>query len=158
MMGSGLKKRTGSYVSGAIGAFAGALLGAVIWALCLILDYKAGIIALAVLIGWLIRKGYELLRGNVGRGKGMILMSAVILSVTVGTIGAHVTMLAQMIGTGELPGLAYGDIPMAMVAMLNEDPEFVSAVFHEVLVGLVFGGLGALIIPECDEEKSQEQN
>ena len=134
------QERTGSYGLGAVGAFLGAALGAVVWALVLVLGYVASIVGL--LIGWLAEKGYELLRGRKGWGKVVILIFAVIFGVAVGTIGAYVVVLAQMIGAGELPGLAYGDIPAMLFMMVTQDAEFLAAVVKDSLMGLFFAGLG----------------
>lgn len=134
------RERTGSYALGAVGAFLGAALGAVVWALVLVWGYVASIVGL--LIGWLAEKGYELFRGRKGWGKVLVLALAIIFGVAVGTVGAYVAVLAQMIGAGELPGLAYGDIPAMLILMITEDPEFLGAVVKDCLMGLFFAGLG----------------
>lgn len=133
------QNRTGSYVSGTIGALLGAVLGAAVWALVLFIGYVASIVGL--LIGWLSNKGYDLLGGRKGKGKVAILIVAVIFGVLLGTIAADVISIAQMISSGELAGATYADIP-AVLAFVFEDPEYISATTSNVLMGLLLAGIG----------------
>lgn len=135
-----VQEDTGSYVRGAFGALVGALLGGVVWALVLMMGYVASIVGL--LVGWLSDRGYRLLKGKNGKGKIAILIVSIVFGVVVGTIGADVITLLQMIGNGELPGIAAGDIPVLLMAMLAEDAEYRSFVLRNIGTGLLFAGLG----------------
>lgn len=131
---------TGSYFQGAVGAFLGATLGAVAWAIVLYFGFVASLLGL--LIGWLSEKGYTLLKGRQGKGKVVILILAIIFGVLLGTIAPDVVGLAQMIGSGELPEYAFGDIPFLLIWLLQVDSEYRGAVVGNILMGLVFAGLG----------------
>ncbi len=131
---------TGSYVSGAIGAFLGAILGAVVWAVVLYLGYVASLVGL--LIGWLAEKGYTMLKGRQGKGKVVILILAIIFGVLLGTIVPDVITLAQMISSGELLGYSFVDIPMLLVYLLQIEPEYLRATLSNGGLGLLFAALG----------------
>ena len=60
------EERTGSYVTGFIGALIGAMIGAIVWAFVLYQGYVASLVGL--LIGFLADKGYDLLKGKQGKG------------------------------------------------------------------------------------------
>ena len=130
---------TGSYATGALGAFLGATIGAIVWALVLLLGYVASIVGFV--IGWLAEKGYMLLKGKNGKAKILILILAIVFGVVAGTIAADAMSLAGMISNGELPGWTMADIP-EMLLILAEDAEYVGATVKNVLMGLLFAALG----------------
>lgn len=134
---------TGSYATGAIGAFLGATVGAVVWAVVLLLGYVASIVGFV--IGWLAEKGYSVLKGKNGKAKIVILVLAIIFGVVAGTIAADAMSLAQMINNGELPGWTMGDIPQ-MLLILLEDGEYVAATAKNILLGLLFAALGVFAL------------
>ena len=129
-----------SYLTGTVGALLGTVIGAVVWALVLKMGYVASIVGL--LIAFLAVKGYDLLHGKQGKGKLLILLVCVVSGVVLGTFGAYTYELMEMIGSGELPGMSYSDIPM-LWSILLEDSEFVSAAVKDILMGLLFAALGA---------------
>lgn len=134
------EQRTGSYGTGALGAFVGAAIGAVVWALVLNLGYVASIVGL--LIGWLAEKGYTLLKGKQGKGKIAILIGAIVFGVVMGTLASDVITLVGMINSGELYGVAYGDIPDFILYMLSTNSEYLTATLANVGMGLLFAALG----------------
>lgn len=134
------EESTGSYVTGALGALLGSAIGAVAWAIVLNMGYVASLVGL--LIGWLADKGYNLLRGKQGKAKIAILILAIIFGVLLGNILADVFTLVSMINGGELPGFTYGDIPGLIMELLAVDAEYRGAVLSNVLIGLLFAGLG----------------
>ena len=137
-------QRTGSYASGALGAFLGAALGAVVWAIVLYAGYVASIVGL--LIGWLANKGYDLLKGKQGKGKVVILILAIIFGVLLGTLAVDAVSLAQMIDMGQFPGFTYGDIPLMILALFAESPEYTSATLGNIGLGLLFAALGVFAL------------
>ena len=134
----------GSYVQGLIGALGGAALGAVVWAFVLLGGYVASLVGL--LIGWLAEKGYNLLHGKQGKGKVAILILAIVFGVLLGTLGADVIYLAQMIGNGELIDVTYGDIPGMILGTLIYDAEYRGAILSNSAMGLLFAGLGVFAL------------
>lgn len=133
----------GSYGAGLLGALLGAGLGAVVWALVLLAGYVASLVGL--LIGFLAEKGYNLLQGKKGKGKLAILIIAIVAGVVLGTLGAEAFTLASMIKNGEVY-LTYGEIPGVLIMLLQEDPQFVSAISSNILMGLLFAGLGVFAL------------
>ena len=130
----------GNYITGLLGAFAGSALGAVLWAVVLSLGYVASVCGLV--IGWLAERGYSLCRGKQGKGKVVILILAVIFGVLLGNFGYDAFTLATMIWDGELPGYALADIPFMIRILFETSPEYVSATVKNIVLGLVFAGLG----------------
>lgn len=138
------EERKGSYLMGLVGALLGSAVGAVLWAIVLNMGYVASLVGLV--IGWLAEKGYDLLKGKQGKAKVLILILAVVFGVLLGTFGADAMTLAGMIGGGELPGFAYGDIPVLIMALLMEEADYARAVVGNILMGLLFAGLGVLAL------------
>lgn len=139
-----IEEDTGNYLTGTLGALLGAAIGAVVWALVLNAGYVASLVGL--LIGWLADKGYNLCKGKQGKGKVAILIVAIVLGVVLGTLGADVMTLASMISSGELYGFTYGEIPMLMMLLLQEDTGYLSATISNIGTGLLFAGLGVFFI------------
>lgn len=134
----------GSYLTGTLGALLGATLGAVVWALVLLGGYVASLVGL--LIGWLSEKGYTLLKGKQGKGKIAILILAVIFGVLLGTFAADVFTIIGMINDGSIETLTYGDIPGFLFMLLLNDSEYCSATVSNILMGLLFAGLGVFAL------------
>lgn len=131
---------TGSYMTGTLGALLGAVLGAVVWALVLTGGYIASFVGF--IIGWLAEKGYNLLRGKQGKGKIAILIIAVIFGVLLGTFAGDALELVGMISSGEILDATYGDIPLMILYLLIVDSEYLAGTAGNVLLGLLFAGLG----------------
>lgn len=129
---------TGSYLTGSLGALLGALLGAIPWALVMYLGYFAS--ALGLLIGWLSKKGYELLHGKNGIGKLIIVILFSLLGVVAGCFGSDLLTMAVEISKG-VPGVTYSDIP-ALFGLLFADSEYVSYFLQNLALGGVFAILG----------------
>lgn len=134
----------GSYLLGTVGALLGSSLGAVLWAIVLNMGYVASLVGLV--IGWLAEKGYNLLKGKQGKAKVLILIIAIVFGVLLGTFGADAFTLVGMINDGEMGGLTMGDIPMIISVLLAEDAEYRSAVMSNILMGLLFAGLGVFAL------------
>ena len=139
-----VEEDTGNYLTGTLGALGGAVLGAVVWALVLNAGYVASLVGL--LIGWLADKGYNLCKGRQGKAKVAILILAIVFGVVLGTLGADVMTLTQMMAQGQLPGFTFGDIPLFIAALLAEDAEYRTATLSNVGMGLLFAALGVFFI------------
>lgn len=131
---------TGNYLTGTIGAFLGAAVGSVLWAVVLYVGYVASVVGLA--IGFLAEKGYNLLKGRQGKAKVFILILAIIFGVLLGNFASDAITLATMISGGELPGFGYVDIPALIVVLLLGEAEYLSATIGNILMGLLFAALG----------------
>lgn len=138
------EEATGSYGMGLLGALLGSAVGAVLWAIVLNMGYVASLVGLV--IGWLAEKGYNLLHGKQGKAKVAILIVAIIFGVLLGTFAADAITLAGMIGNGELPGFALGDIPGVILILLADDADYRTAMMSNILMGLLFAGLGVFAL------------
>ena len=130
----------GSHLTGFLGALAGGLLGAVVWAVVLLLGYVASIVGL--LIGFLAEKGYNLAKGKQDKSKIAVLVIVIVLSVLVGTFAADAISLAQMISSGELYEYTYSEIPLLILFLAMNDAGYMTATLSNMGMGLLFAGLG----------------
>ena len=135
---------TGSYLTGAVGAFLGAIVGAVVWALVLSMGWVIALVGLV--IGFLAKKGYELFKGKQGKGKIAILIIAIIFGVLLGTIGPDIFYCVQMVATGEWGDVAYLDIPLVIFYTMLYDSEYLTATLYNGGMGLLFAFLGAFAL------------
>jgi uncharacterized membrane protein YeaQ/YmgE (transglycosylase-associated protein family) len=99
-----------------------------------------------LLIGWLAEKGYNLLKGKQGKGKIVILVIVIILGVILGTFAADAIAVAQLISETEDAVVTYADIPAFILALLMTDAEYQSATISNILMGLLFAGLGVFAL------------
>ena len=131
---------TGTVGAGIIGALLGALLGAIPWAILLYLGYYAAVAGL--LIGWLSKKGYELLRGKRCKAKLYIVIIASVLSVLVGNLAVDYYSVISLIRDGLLPELTYGDAFPSLLYLFSVDDAYRTATLSNVGLGLLFALLG----------------
>ncbi len=142
---------TGSIGAGIVGAVLGALVGAIPWAILLYLGYFAAIVGL--FIGWLSKKGYELLHGKHCKAKLFIVIIASILGVFVGNFAADFFSLFGLIRDGLLPELTYGDIFPALLYLLSTDDSYMTTTITNLFLGLFFALLGLLgLIKDINSE------
>lgn len=134
--------KQGSVLTGAVGALAGALIGAVPWAIA----YYSGwfLAILGLLIGFLSQKGYELLNGKENKAKGIIIIFTTIIGVIVATLAGIV--FTVKIGWSEELGytLSLADSFRIVFSMLAENTEGILIdVIKDIVLGLLFAFLGA---------------
>lgn len=137
------EKKSGSYLTGTLGALLGALIGSILWAVVLGFGYVASVVGLV--IGWLAGKGYDLLHGKQGKGKVAILIVAVIFGVALGTLLPDMYTVFGMIRDGELP-IAVTDIPAFLIYLMRMDSEYLTGVLTNGGMGLLFAALGTYTI------------
>ena len=90
----------GSVVKGLIGALVGAILGGIVWGAVGLLTQRVFAL-LGLLLGFLVVKGYELLKGREGAVKLVIVIICVILSVVIGEAIYEIGMIE--IEYGKMP-------------------------------------------------------
>lgn len=137
------QERTGSYLRGFVGAILGAALGAVVWGIVLMVGYIAS--AVGLLIGWLAGKGYDLLKGKQGKGKVAILALAVICGVVLGTMFAALFAAIKTVLEIGSPYATISDVPEIM-GVVFANSEFWAAAVKDILIGLLFAGLGVFVM------------
>lgn len=125
---------TGSYLPGAVGAFLGALGGAVVWAIGMVIGFVTSVFGL--LIGFLAEKCYTLFHGKNGKGKIAILLVAIVFGVLAGSFAAEVISVVRDLE------FTVGDSVDLVITLLQAEPEVRSVFIKNVLIGLLFAGLG----------------
>ena len=130
---------TGSYALGFLGALAGAVLGAIPWAVALYFGFFVSM--LGFVIGYLAQKGYELANGRIGKGKIAIVIVTAFIGVILGNVFSDVMILGSMIRTGEFPGATFADLPTLM-GLAYTDVEYMKEFFINLALGFVFALLG----------------
>ena len=131
------------HLLGAVGAFLGAILGAIPWA---IVSLAGWFVAwLGFLIGFLSKKGYELLGGKIGKQKIWIVCIASVFGVIFGSILSDFLDFGQLIYNGEITGVTYSDIPQLYIYWIS-DFEVLRSVLMTMGIGLFFGLLGIFSI------------
>lgn len=134
-----LAEDTGSYALGFLGSLAGAVLGAIPWAVALYFGFFASM--LGFIIGYLAQKGYDLARGRMGKGKIVIVIITALLGVILGNVFSDVMIIGSLIRSGEFPGATFADLPTLM-GLVYSDVEYLKAFFINLALGFVFALLG----------------
>lgn len=147
------KASLANYLSGGLGAFLGASLGAIPWAILRYFGLFASI--LGTLIGYLALKGYEVLQGPRSKGKVVIIIMAAIFGIFLGTLISDVLSLHSLIKSGELYGATVASIPEIIMTSYR-DPAFLKEIAMDLVLSLVFAimGLWGTIRSILEETKS----
>lgn len=133
----------GSYGSGFVGALLGGVLGSVVWGLVMTLGYLASVVGL--LIGFLAERGYRLLHGRNGKGKLVILIVVIILSVILGTfLGECGIVYRALQEEGLTPALS--ELPGFLALFIEIEPAVKREVLANLGLGLLFALLGTYYI------------
>jgi len=127
------------YLRGSVGAFLGAVVGAIPWAIVFKWGWFVG--WLGLVIGFCAKKGYEIFGGKKGNGKIGIVCGATIFGVITGNLLPDLFEFALMIYRGEIIGAAYSDIPSLYIDWIRYN-ELLSFTLRNLGLGLVFGILG----------------
>lgn len=126
-------KSQGNMVTGIIGAVLGGIIGAIPWAFAVYNGWFVGIFGL--LIAFAAKKGYELLKGKESKAKAVVIILVAIFSVVVAELGGWVFSLIMEGGT-LMESLEY------FFFVLSIDGELQTRVISNLLLGLLFAGLG----------------
>ncbi len=86
-----IQEPEGNIITGIIGAFFGAIVGAALFAIVSYAGYISGWVA--ILTVFCVRKGYDLLHGRKGKIRTAIIIIFLLLSVVFGTIAGEAVML-----------------------------------------------------------------
>jgi len=143
-----------NYLRGALGAFLGALVGAVPWAVV----YSLGMFTawLGLLIGIAAKKGYELFGGKKGGGQIAIICGAVVFAILLGNLLPDLFDFARLIYKGEIEGASYSDIPSLYISWVKFNDLFLP-ILKNLGLGLIFGliGMGSLFRKMSAEMKPE---
>lgn len=138
---------------GILGAVLGGIVGAIPWAVAYYFNWFFA--AIGVLIGFCAKKGYELLGGKVCRAKTVVICIVTVLSACVGQFAGEGMALASLIKSGEV-ALSYGDIPQAIIYLLINDADYLSAVVKNLCLGVVFALVGVFCILRASNKEHKD--
>lgn len=125
----------GNMLTGIIGAVLGGIIGAIPWAIASFNGWFVG--WLGFLIGLAAKKGYELLKGKECKAKAVVIILVSILSVVLAEFaGWTVAFMMEVEGATVMEGLQF------TLYFLSADPEIQSSFIGNIVLGLVFAGLG----------------
>lgn len=139
------------YGRGFFGGLLGGIVGAIPWAIVYYLGYFVG--WLGLLIGFTVKKGYELLGGKPGRAKFWIILLITLLAVAFGQLLGDGIELAKAIADGDLPLFTYSQIPGLIIDSLIIDSDYLRATLLNFVIGVIFAMLGIFgILREVKQE------
>lgn len=127
-----MEKKDNGYLIGTIGAIIGGLVGTIPWVLCYVYANMMYSI-LALLIGIGAFKGYEILKGKMGKPVPVIITVVSIVCVTLATL----VVIPHLLLINE-----YGKTSMEAFKLLYAFDEFKSAIIQDYVYSLLFTGLG----------------
>lgn len=133
------KQKQGSVAKGTLGAFAGAIIGAIPWTIVSCLGYFVAF--LGFVIGIASKKGYEMLGGKETKAKGF----AILASTIVGVILAESVAIMISIGilaTQEGYYLGIAEIVFTFIYGLANDSSALAGVLGNIALGVLFAILG----------------
>lgn len=129
----------GSIGMGLLGALLGGLVGAIPWFIAYCLGWYVALFGL--LIGLGAKKGYELLHGRESVAKAIIVILATVFAVFIMEVLSCVAYWMLDPEFAEY-GLSFLDVFVAFFQLLGQDAEFRVAVLVDLLVGVIFAGVG----------------
>jgi len=164
----------GSIVKGLIGALLGALIGGIAWGAAGLLTQQVFAL-LGVLVGFLVGKGYELLKGREGAVKIVIIILCAILAIVLGEtiynfgmmhqsyleiadeIGAEMGIdLRKLLSTNPDAAHLYIVTETEAFQMMLKDKEFITELLKNLGQALLFAALGAAaVIARFGQPKEQ---
>lgn len=125
---------------GTLGAFLGAIVGAIPWTIIALLGYVASI--LGFVMSLCVKKGYELLGGKVCRKKFFIVLVFSILSLLIAQAATQFISLLMVMKEYGLPMSTFGPLANALLT----DSEYITEVLLSTLLGFVFAVLGCVAL------------
>lgn len=128
------KPAEGSFLKGALGALAGAIIGAVPIALLRYFGYPGYVIG--ILTGFLAYKGYTLAGGKMARGKGLIVILCALIGVILGTFASDAAYMLIAIKNGQLIPLTTKDIFPGILYLLSTNEEYASDCDVSIMLAL----------------------
>ncbi len=141
-----------AFSGGLIGAVLGGLIGAIIWAVVGVMGYQASIVGL--LIAFLTGKGYDLLKGRLGKIKTVVLLLVFVLAIILGELlkiiwyihDGYVQAFAELTAFEQHFAMTEQEYFVKVIPDLMNNTEFTDAVIQDVGTGLLYGALGAFFL------------
>ena len=128
------------YGRGFFGALFGAVAGAVPWAILYSFGWIVG--WLGLLIGWLAKKGYELMGGRISKAKFWIVLGCTLFGVLLGTFAGDAIVLMQELAELGIHDPGLGNVFSLIWSLLATESEYLAGTLMNLGVGAVFAVLG----------------
>ena len=133
------KQKQGSVASGTVGAFLGAVVGSIPWAVASYFGWFVG--WFGFFIGVASKKGYELFKGKETKAKGIaIIVSTILCVILAESVAIMVSLGVAWWQQGEVFSIL--DVILTYIYALINDSEFLTSVLGNIALGLVFAALG----------------
>ena len=142
--------REGSYATGSLGAAAGAMIGAAIWAFVMTQGLMASLVGF--LTGLLVDRGYELCRGKNGKNRIYILCASVFLGIFAGQLIGDVFLVIRDLKAYGW-NLSFMESLRTLLRTLGEDASSLRVFVLNVFLGLMFALVGAIGLKLREESR-----
>ena len=137
----------GTYGKGFAGAFLGAAVGEVVWAIVMGIGYLSGLFGLV--IGFAAGKGYDYLKGKQGKGKIFIQLLASVVGILVGSaVGLCLSAIVNMHETG----VAMENFAQYMQMILS-DSNVAMMIASDVAQGLLCAAGAVVVLRLLDNKR-----
>ncbi len=134
------KSEEKNHLSGAIGATIGGIVGSIPWIIVYLLGYFVG--WLGFVIGIAANKGYQIFKGKSSKAKPLIILLVVIVCVVLATFVSEGISLVKVYSEYGYTDLSISDIISELLYHFNTNSEFRGIIIKNIVLGLVFAGLG----------------
>lgn len=131
------KNNNKSYLKGFVGAIIGGLIGTIPW----IILYQMGYVAAyaAVLIGIGANYGYKIMGGSNGSSRMPIIFVSILFVFGAGLLIQYYTEIFIAFYDD---GITVSELPQAFLFLLENEPEYKSAIVSNTLMSILFAGIG----------------
>lgn len=130
----------GSFLTGALGALAGAIIGAVPVAALRYFGYPGYLFG--ALIGFLSYKGYTVGKGKKAKGKGIIVMLCALIGILLGTFASEAIYMTIAIGNGQLSPMGSKDVIPGIFYLLATNEEFANDCDVSIMLAFIMAIVG----------------
>lgn len=134
------EKAGGSFLTGALGALAGAIIGAVPIAVLRYFGHTA--YYLGILVGFLAYLGYKLSRGKDDRGKALIVIACSVIGITLGIFASDAIYMLIAVKHGQLSPMTGKDVLPGIFYLLSTNEEYASECNISIMLCFIMSVLG----------------
>ena len=130
----------GSFLTGALGALCGAIIGAVPLAVLRYFGYPGYLFG--ILLGFLAYKGYTIANGKKSKGKGIIVILCSLVGILLGTFSADAVYMMIAVNNGQLDPMTGKDVIPGIFYLLATNEEYASDCDVSVMLALIMAIAG----------------
>jgi hypothetical protein len=134
------EEKSSNYAAGFFGALLGALVGSIVWVVVGLLGYVAAIAGLAISAAS--TKGYRVFGGKVTKATLIIVGICSLFALLIAQSATYSILLLQEAGKQGIQA-TFTDCVNTVFWLVFNDSEFMGSFLKDLLLGLLFMGLGA---------------